>query len=60
MEGLCFLKIKSLLLPRLLIVLHINVIIIRVSRVHLIRHVETTEVRRHKLSTGDVCLLSRH
>ena len=58
MKRFGFLQIKSswflrlLLLLLLLLILYVNIIIIGISRVHLIRHIKPTKIRRDKLPTG--------
>lgn len=57
MKRFGFLQIESsrflrlLLLLLLLFILYVNIIIISISRVHLIRHIKSTEIWRDKLST---------
>lgn len=62
MKRLCFLKIWSSGLLLRFFILNINVVIIGISCVHLVRHVEPTEIRRNKLPTSDLrtSLLIRH
>lgn len=59
MERLSFLQIEAFGLLWLFLILHINVVIIGITSIHLVRHVKSTEVRRNKLPAGNV-LFGRH